>query len=235
MSVSSSCQRLRANNAEPASRVSEMATCTTTSSLRPCGRGGRLPVCRVPPSSMDAGVEARGASNRRDREHRRRDAHDERDEGEHAPIGRDVDDDRLVAGREQAHQQVCRPGREQEAQRAAGDRQQQAFHEELLRDPAPPRAERHAQRQLVPSPGGGREQQVGDSRARRHEEQAHQTEEQPQGVPELAANGREPGGAGLEARCEREVARAETRVDTVGGRSQNLRPDGLEFGVGRRH
>ena len=68
------------------------------------------------------------------------------------------------------------PRREEESERGAAGREHETFDEELLRDPPPCGAERDAESQFVPAPGRCGEQEVGDRRARRDEQQADETE-----------------------------------------------------------
>ena len=73
-----------------------------------------------------------------------------------------------------AHEQPAAPMRDEQAEQCAGAREQQAFGQQLPRDPQSRRAERDAQAELVPSRSGPGQQQVGEVRAR---DQQHQRDD----------------------------------------------------------
>jgi hypothetical protein len=64
--------------------------------------------------------------------------------------------------------------------RAAGQAQQHALHQQLAHQAPPTRSQRRAQRHLARSPRSAGQQQVRDVRARDHQHQAHRAHQQPE-------------------------------------------------------
>ena len=78
---------------------------------------------------------------------------------------------------------------QQYAQQAAAHGQQQALRKQLPHDPEAPRAHRRANRHFAPPVGAARQQQVRHVDARDQQQQAHRSEQDPQGVLNPAGEG----------------------------------------------
>src|SRR6185369_17085725 len=82
--------------------------------------------------------------------------------------------------RRKSHQEIDGPSREQQAERAAHKRKQQALDEQLPKKPRAARSHRRANREFLFSGGGSREQQVGYVRARDQQHNADRRQQQQQ-------------------------------------------------------
>ena len=173
---------------------------------RSCDARGPPPAARLPGPCLEnrSGFDADGPGDRREAEGERRDADGAGREREHAAVDAERHRHGVVAGREQPHEQIRSPGREEHSEPAARAREHQALEEQLLNQPRATGADGEPQRQFPAAPGRGREQQVRHRRAGDDQHQRHQAEEQPQRRLELASNGRVAGGARFEAARERQ-------------------------------
>ena len=115
----SSRVRLRTKSAEPTSRTIDSATCAATSA-RAIPAGRRSPT-RLARAGLEhrARIDADGSDDRREAEGDRGDADGARREREHAAVDGQRHRHGLVARREQPHEQIGGPGREEQAERAA--------------------------------------------------------------------------------------------------------------------
>ncbi len=120
-------------------------------------------------------------------EHDSGDERDEHADREDAPVYRHVHPLRNVTARDREGQQrVCRPARQQHAERAAQKEQQRALDEHLPDETRPARPERRPDDALSRSRHGARQQEVGDVGARDEQHEAHGAEHQQQSLVGLA-------------------------------------------------
>ena len=117
--------------------------------------------------SADSTFIAGAAQRRRDAEHDAGDPGDHGDEGEDAPV------ERRHADRS-ARQQLLAPVADEDAERAAHRREQQALGQQLANQTPARRAERQPDRDLLLPRRRAREQQVGDVGA---DDQQHQRDD----------------------------------------------------------
>ena len=98
-------------------------------------------------------------------------------QGEHAPIdfARQIHPP-AAARREQQHEQVAAPVRQQESAGRGERRENHSFGEKLLQQPAASGADRQPDRHLMPAPEGPDQQQIADVRARDEEHRNHHGE-----------------------------------------------------------
>ncbi len=146
-------------------------------------------------------------------------------EAEHAPVDAGVNGGRH-AGRDQLQQRDDQRARGQEAERAAGERQHDAFGQKLPEEPAATGAEGHPHRELARARRGADEQQIRDVRARDEQHRADRTDEHDERRPDgprqillqrhdARAPAERVGIVGLDGRSE--VARRARRCAARGG------------------
>ena len=119
------------------------------------------------------GLPRGGQSEKNTRQHR-----DHRRKSQHARIKPDLCRARNAVaahGQNQPHPAVS----EQQTERAAGERQQHAFGEQLTDDPPPACAQRRAHGHFFLSPRRAREQQVRHVRAGDQQHQPHRAQQSP--------------------------------------------------------
>ena len=133
---------------------------------------------------VNAGGAKRGS---RAKEHRR--GRRDRDrEAKHAPVRREVEEKLGIEHRQLRHERAASPGREQQAERRAGARQQEALEHEL-RDQLPARrAEREPYADLVPARGGTGEEHACDVDAGNEEDQPDEHQERQERTLEARAH-----------------------------------------------
>ena len=110
--------------------------------------------------------DARRAKRRRRAEEQRRHDGDGARERQHPPVEREIEEHGVGLRRQLAHEELAAPARDQQPERGADRRQQEAFRQQLTHQPPPRRAERQAHAPLVTPRGRARQQQVGDVGAR---------------------------------------------------------------------
>ncbi len=145
-----------------------------------CGAGA---ASEPAPNGSAAGVLQAGLRVDRRRAHRRQHAHEEAGEDrrerrrqQHAPVDRDFVDARDVGRRQRDERGQRRPHHQQTGDPRNG-REQQAFGEQLSRDPRPASPQRDASRQLLFTGDAAGEQQIRDVH-RRHDQHERDAGEQ---------------------------------------------------------
>ena len=141
----------------------------------PAGRArGFQPIAEIDLRRMQRGHET---------EHDARDQRDEQGDREDAPVHRHRHPlGNVAAGDREGQQRVCRPARQQHAQRAAQQKQQHALDEHLPDEARPAGPERRSDDALPRSRHGARQQQVGDVGARDEQHEADGAEHQQQSL-----------------------------------------------------
>jgi hypothetical protein len=123
---------------------------------------------KAAPAGLDRHISAQASRQLGPPQHDRHDAeeqagqHGDADrEGEHQPVDGDLHGARREA-RGEVDEQIADEPRAEQTQRAAGQRQHDAFRHELTRDSSAARAKRGADGQLALAPQHPRQRQVGD-------------------------------------------------------------------------
>ena len=133
------------------------------------------------------GLDARGLERGHEAEERGRGHGGEGGEGHHSGIDADIVEawQRRGSGRAQARRHPCR---QQQSEGPARRRQEPALRQHLRGEPPPARAQGGADGHLALAAGGAAQHQVGDVRARDHQDQRDHAEQQQQRLPQLGAD-----------------------------------------------
>ena len=199
---------LRTSIPVPTSRSTESATCATTSILP----SPNLPVPRsaleTPRPCARSAVRELDARRTQRGDEAEEDCGGEREqsgEGEHAAI----EARRQLRAARERDERGAPPHREEDAERAAGDREDQALGEELLDEPHPVGAECHAHAHLATARRRTREHEVGEIRADDEQHDAHRGHEDVERVLEQVT----VVGKAARPRLDQERLLAETVLD----------------------